>query len=85
MRLLAPLSLFVHIVSGLDLARLTEMVFFLRVPQAMRSEPALRGLDLSTYLLSPMQRITRYPLLLKQILNYTEPGEDQQKLEWVKA
>ena len=47
----------------------------------MRSEPALRGLDLSTYLLSPMQRITRYPLLLKQIHNYTEPGEDRQKLE----
>jgi hypothetical protein len=49
----------------------------------MRSEPALRGLDLSTYLLSPMQRITRYPLLLKQIHTYTEPGEDRQKLEFV--
>lgn len=51
----------------------------------MRSEPSLRGLDLSTYLLSPMQRITRYPLLLKQILHYTEPGEDHEKLECVQA
>jgi hypothetical protein len=29
------------------------------------------GLDLSSYLLKPMQRITRYPLLVKQILHYT--------------
>ncbi|CAO1629540.1 unnamed protein product [Sympodiomycopsis kandeliae] len=30
-----------------------------------------RGLDLSSYLLTPMQRLTRYPLLLGQILKYT--------------
>lgn len=30
-----------------------------------------RGLDLSSYLLTPMQRLTRYPLLLNQILKYT--------------
>ena len=28
-------------------------------------------MDLSSYLLEPMQRITRYPLLLKQIVHYT--------------
>ncbi|CDZ97229.1 RhoGEF GTPase [Phaffia rhodozyma] len=50
--------------------------------QSLRTnEPALRGLDLSSFLLIPMQRITRYPLLLKQILHYTEPGEDYTKLE----
>jgi len=40
-------------------------------------------MDLSTFLLAPMQRITRYPLLIKQILRYTEPGADHEKLEWV--
>lgn len=38
----------------------------------LRSSPAGRGLDLSSYLLTPMQRITRYPLLLSQILKYTQ-------------
>ncbi|WRT65306.1 uncharacterized protein IL334_002249 [Kwoniella shivajii] len=34
---------------------------------------AVRGLDISHFLLSPMQRITRYPLLIKQIIHYTDP------------
>ncbi|KAK0492066.1 hypothetical protein EDD18DRAFT_1080080 [Armillaria luteobubalina] len=42
--------------------------------QHLRDDPAARNLDLSSYLLIPMQRITRYPLLVKQILHYTEPG-----------
>lgn len=33
--------------------------------------PRCRSLDLSSFLLEPMQRITRYPLLIKQILHYT--------------
>ncbi|KAJ1555279.1 Intersectin-2, partial [Nowakowskiella sp. JEL0078] len=33
--------------------------------------PKCRSLDLSSFLLQPMQRITRYSLLLKQILHYT--------------
>ena len=48
---------------------------------ALRQQPTVRGMDLSSFLLMPMQRITRYPLLLKQILNYTAPGEDHQQLE----
>ncbi|ODN95281.1 hypothetical protein L198_04672 [Cryptococcus wingfieldii CBS 7118] len=32
---------------------------------------SIRGLDLSSFLLIPMQRITRYPLLIKQIIAYT--------------
>ncbi|KAL1919154.1 uncharacterized protein VTP21DRAFT_2536 [Calcarisporiella thermophila] len=36
-----------------------------------QATPECRNLDLSTYLLKPMQRITRYPLLLRQIFNYT--------------
>ncbi len=33
--------------------------------------PQCRNLDLSSFLLLPMQRITRYTLLFKQILHYT--------------
>jgi len=45
--------------------------------QRLREDPAVRNLDLSSYLLVPMQRITRYPLLIKQILQYTEPDQDR--------
>ncbi|KAK8861200.1 hypothetical protein IAR55_002019 [Kwoniella newhampshirensis] len=38
--------------------------------------PAVRGLDLSSFLLQPMQRITRYPLLIKQIISYTDVDSD---------
>jgi len=41
----------------------------------------VRNLDLSSYLLVPMQRITRYPLLIKQILQYTEPDQDKAQTE----
>ncbi|KAG8679028.1 hypothetical protein FRC08_017280, partial [Ceratobasidium sp. 394] len=34
--------------------------------QRLREDPDIRNLDLSSYLLIPMQRITRYPLLMKQ-------------------
>ena len=34
-------------------------------------DPRSRGLDLSSFLLTPMQRITRYTLLIKQIRKYT--------------
>ncbi|EIN07872.1 hypothetical protein PUNSTDRAFT_103983 [Punctularia strigosozonata HHB-11173 SS5] len=45
------------------------------------SEPAVRNLDLSSYLLVPMQRMTRYPLLLRQILHYTDSAQDQSDIE----
>jgi len=40
------------------------------------SNSFVRGLDLSSFLLIPMQRITRYPLLVKQIIHYTEADQD---------
>ncbi|KAI1790449.1 Dbl homology domain-containing protein [Ganoderma leucocontextum] len=49
--------------------------------QRLRDDPTARSLDLSSYLLAPMQRITRYPLLFKQIIHYTEPGEDRSSIE----
>ncbi|OBZ75962.1 Actin cytoskeleton-regulatory complex protein pan1 [Grifola frondosa] len=47
----------------------------------LRDDPVARQLDLSSYLLAPMQRITRYPLLIKQILHYTEAGDDHVQIE----
>ncbi|KIK15541.1 hypothetical protein PISMIDRAFT_320818 [Pisolithus microcarpus 441] len=40
---------------------------------AQLQDPSARNLDLSSYLLVPMQRLTRYPLLIRQILQYTDP------------
>ncbi|KAI5983203.1 hypothetical protein EDD15DRAFT_2376760 [Pisolithus albus] len=37
--------------------------------QCLREDPSARNLDLSSYLL----RLTRYPLLIRQILQYTDP------------
>ncbi|KAF9228917.1 hypothetical protein BS17DRAFT_772724 [Gyrodon lividus] len=41
--------------------------------QSLREDPSARNLDLSSYLLVPMQRLTRYPLLIRQIMQYTDP------------
>ncbi|KAF7359085.1 Actin cytoskeleton-regulatory complex protein [Mycena sanguinolenta] len=49
--------------------------------QRLKEDPNVRNLDLSSYLLAPMQRVTRYPLLLKQILHYTEPGEEHKAIQ----
>ncbi|QRW00930.1 actin cytoskeleton-regulatory complex protein pan1 [Ceratobasidium sp. AG-Ba] len=40
-------------------------------------DPDIRNLDLSSYLLIPMQRITRYPLLMKQILHHTQQESER--------
>jgi len=42
--------------------------------QNLREDPSARNLDLSSYLLVPMQRLTRYPLLVRQIMQYTDPS-----------
>jgi hypothetical protein len=39
--------------------------------KSLQNQPACKHLDLSSYLLIPMQRATRYPLLFRQILHYT--------------
>jgi hypothetical protein len=47
-----------------------------RVTQLLKAgqmKPESRSLDLSSFLLQPMQRVTRYPLLFRQILHYTPP------------
>lgn len=45
------------------------------------SDPSVRNLDLSSYLLAPMQRVTRYPLLIKQILQYTDADGERQAVK----
>ncbi|KAG5637919.1 hypothetical protein H0H81_002680 [Sphagnurus paluster] len=49
--------------------------------QRLREDPSARNLDLSSYLLAPMQRITRYPLLIKQILNHTENPTERSDIQ----
>ncbi|XP_042887891.1 intersectin-1-like isoform X5 [Penaeus japonicus] len=39
-----------------------------------QEQPTVRGLTLTSFLLKPMQRITRYPLLIKELLKYTPEG-----------
>lgn len=41
------------------------------------TRPECGGLDLASFLLEPVQRLTRYPMMLKQILKYTQsPSEE---------
>ncbi|KAK4700326.1 hypothetical protein P7C70_g5926, partial [Phenoliferia sp. Uapishka_3] len=77
-------------IAGLDVYR----VYCVNQSNAARtlvelksSDPALRGkldtlrvknLELEHFLLEPMQRLTRYPLLISQILRYTEPDHPDQ-------
>nr|XP_012216614.1 PREDICTED: intersectin-1 isoform X3 [Linepithema humile] len=44
---------------------------FMRVAQACQQDPRTKGLPLSSFLIKPMQRITKYPLIIGKILEYT--------------
>lgn len=44
----------------------------------LKRQPELRGMQLGAFLLEPMQRITRYPLLLKQLLRYSQDSLEQE-------
>ncbi|KAJ3349104.1 Intersectin 1 (SH3 domain protein) [Allomyces javanicus] len=47
--------------------------------QTAQADPRCRSLDLGSYLLKPMQRMTRYPLLIKQVLHYTPEAHSDHK------
>ncbi|CAG0883810.1 unnamed protein product [Darwinula stevensoni] len=50
----------------------TESVpLFQETVKQCQSDPRAKGMPLSSFLLKPMQRITRYPLTFKEILNHT--------------
>ena len=34
--------------------------------------PIVRGLNLSSFLIKPVQRICKYPLIIREVLKYTE-------------
>lgn len=58
--------------STILMRKMTESQPLLDFLTQAKSKPSCRGLDLSSFLLQPLQRITRYPLLIKKILEYTD-------------
>ncbi|XP_036365508.1 intersectin-1 isoform X5 [Octopus sinensis] len=71
--------------AGTLLQKKTENVpEFVEVHKQCVTDPACQGMPLSSFLLKPMQRITRYPLLLKKILKHT-PEEHPDHLHLVDA
>ncbi|XP_020278373.1 intersectin-1 isoform X3 [Pseudomyrmex gracilis] len=54
------------------LQRLTETSpEFVQVAQVCQQDPRTKGMPLSSFLIKPMQRITKYPLIISKILEYT--------------
>ena len=56
---------------------------FTEFERVCMTDPRCGRLQLEDLLIAPLQRITRLPILLKEILRYTEPMEDRQRLERV--
>jgi hypothetical protein len=55
---------------------------FLNIVKQCQSDPRINGMPLSSFLIKPMQRITKYPLLIKKILDYTPDNHpDRQNLQ----
>ncbi|XP_050466671.1 intersectin-1 isoform X3 [Cataglyphis hispanica] len=61
-----------QISAAMYLQRLTETSpEFVRVAQTCQQDPRTKGMPLSSFLIKPMQRITKYPLIIGKILEYT--------------
>uniref|UniRef100_A0A8W8J4E6 Intersectin-1 n=1 Tax=Magallana gigas TaxID=29159 RepID=A0A8W8J4E6_MAGGI len=55
---------------------------FKEIQKKCVQNPKTKGMPLSSFLLKPMQRITKYPLMIQKILQYTpETHPDRQNLE----
>ncbi|XP_061176343.1 intersectin-1-like isoform X2 [Saccostrea echinata] len=55
---------------------------FREIQKKCVQDPKTKGMPLSSFLLKPMQRITKYPLMIQKILQYTpENHPDRQNLE----
>ncbi|KAK0395033.1 hypothetical protein QR680_001077 [Steinernema hermaphroditum] len=50
---------------------------FLTCVQRLESDRQCQGLDMRSFLMLPMQRVTRYPLLVYAIFNRVQPGTPQ--------
>ncbi|XP_012582897.1 PREDICTED: intersectin-2 isoform X4 [Condylura cristata] len=57
--------------AGLLQQKTDEDVDFKEFLKKLASDPRCKGMPLSSFLLKPMQRITRYPLLIRSILENT--------------
>ncbi|XP_043521564.1 intersectin-1 isoform X12 [Frieseomelitta varia] len=61
-----------QISAAVYLQRLTEtMPEFVKVAQVCQQDPRTKGMPLSSFLIKPMQRITKYPLIIGKILEHT--------------
>lgn len=61
-----------QISAAVYLQRLTETVpEFVKVAQICQQDPRTKGMPLSSFLIKPMQRITKYPLIISKILQHT--------------
>ncbi|KAG8238925.1 hypothetical protein J437_LFUL000762, partial [Ladona fulva] len=55
---------------------------FKNLTRQCQSDPRTKGMPLSSFLIKPMQRITKYPLLIRKILEYTPEGHpDRQNVQ----
>ncbi|XP_058804871.1 intersectin-1 isoform X2 [Phymastichus coffea] len=72
-----------QISAAVYLQRLTETnPSFVEVAQRCQQDPRTKGMPLSSFLIKPMQRITKYPLIIGKILEYTRPDHpDRQYLQ----
>lgn len=57
-----------QISAAVYLQRLTEtMPEFVKVAQICQQDPRTKGMPLSSFLIKPMQRITKYPLIIGKV------------------
>ncbi|XP_054002399.1 intersectin-1 isoform X6 [Hylaeus anthracinus] len=72
-----------QISAAVYLQRLTETVpDFVKVAHTCQQDPRTKGMPLSSFLIKPMQRITKYPLIIGKILENTPVNHpDQQYLQ----
>lgn len=63
--------------SAVLLQRLTESsVAFRDIVKKCQGHPATKGMPLSSFLIKPMQRITKYPLLISKIVKNTPQNHE---------
>ncbi|XP_076663199.1 dynamin associated protein 160 isoform X5 [Andrena cerasifolii] len=61
-----------QISAAVYLQRLTETLpEFVEVAHSCQQDPRTKGMPLSSFLIKPMQRITKYPLIIGKILEHT--------------
>ncbi|XP_076618966.1 dynamin associated protein 160 isoform X3 [Colletes latitarsis] len=72
-----------QISAAVYLQRLTETVpEFVQVAHTCQQDPRTKGMPLSSFLIKPMQRITKYPLIIGKILEHTSVDHpDRQYLQ----